>query len=109
MLGEIKKEANTTDPEKLAGVKTDGKIFNFNTFKNSLDFASNIYYEDKTSLKDTKNSQHKMFGLLNELKKYKPKNLKKIKSKEETLTNAETLYNNRDNVIKTFEDKVFFV
>ena len=63
MLGKIKKKANTTDPEKLAG----GKNFNFNTFKNSLDFASNIYYEDKTSLKDTKNSQHKMFGLLNEL------------------------------------------
>ena len=48
-----------------------------------------------------------MFGLLNDLKKYESKNLKKIKSKEETLTNTGKLYNNRDNVIKTFENKVF--
>ena len=48
-----------------------------------------------------------MFGLLNDLKKYESKYLKKIKSKEETLTNSGKLYNNRDNVIKTFENKVF--
>ena len=48
-----------------------------------------------------------MFGLLNDLKKYESKNLKKIKSKVETLTNAGKLYNNRDNVIKAFENKVF--
>ena len=48
-----------------------------------------------------------MFGLLNDLKKYESKNLKKIKSKVEALTNAGKLYNNRDNVIKAFENKVF--
>ena len=47
-----------------------------------------------------------MFGLPNHLKKYQPKNLKKTKSKEEALTNAE-IYNNRDNVIKAFENRVF--
>ena len=107
LLDELKKEKNTIDPEKLVCVKTDETIFNFNTFKNSLDFASNIYHKGKSSLKDAKDSQYKMFGLLNHLKKYEPKNLKKTKSKEEALTNAEKLYNNRDNFIKSFENKVF--
>ena len=48
-----------------------------------------------------------MFSLLNDLKKYDPKNLDKIKSKKEALINAEKLYNNRNNVIKVFEDGVF--
>ena len=48
-----------------------------------------------------------MFSLLNDLKKYNPKNIDKIKSKEEALINAEKLYNNRNNVIKAFEDGVF--
>ena len=48
------------DPEKLVCSKTDGTIFNFNTFKNSLDFASDIYHKGKTSLKDAKKFQYKM-------------------------------------------------
>ena len=48
-----------------------------------------------------------MFSLLKDLKKYDPKNLDKIKSKKEPLINAEKLYNNRNNVIKVFEDGVF--
>ena len=36
-----------------------------------------------------------MLGLLNDLKRYKPKNAKKIKSKEEVLTSAEKLDYNR--------------
>ena len=48
-----------------------------------------------------------MFGLLNDFKKYEPKKIKKIKSKEEAPTNTEKLYNNRDNVIKAFENGVF--
>ena len=48
-----------------------------------------------------------MFGLLNDFKKYEPKKLKKIKSKEEAPTNTEKLYNNRGNVIKAFENGVF--
>ena len=35
------------------------------------------------------------------------KNLKKLKSKEEALTIAEKLYNNREKVIKAFENKAF--
>ena len=38
-----------------------------------LDFASNIYHKGKTSLKDVKDSQYKMFDLLNNLKKYEQK------------------------------------
>ena len=46
-----------------------------------------------------------MFKLLNNLKEYNPTKLDKIKSREETLNDAEKLYN--DNVIKGFENGVF--
>ena len=48
-----------------------------------------------------------MSNQLKDLEKYTPKNPDKIKSREETLINAKKLYNNRNNVIKTFEDGVF--
>ena len=44
LFEEIKKEKNDISPEKPICLKTDGIVFNFNTFKASLDFASNIYY-----------------------------------------------------------------
>ena len=47
-----------------------------------------------------------IFSLVNNLKEYNPKNLDKIKSSEETLINAERLYNNNNNVIKSFENGV---
>ena len=60
-----------------------------------------------TLLNVAKNSQYKMLGLLNDLKKYDPKKLDKIKSREKALINAEKLHNNRNKVIKTFEDGFF--
>ena len=42
LFEKIKKEKNDIDPEKFVCVKTDGTIFNFNKFKNSLDLASDI-------------------------------------------------------------------
>ena len=47
-----------------------------------------------------------IFSLVNNLKECNPKNLDKIKSSEETLINAERLYNNNNNVIKSFENGV---
>ena len=41
------------------------------------------------------------------LKSLNQTNLNKIKCKEEGLTNAEKLYNNRNNVIKAFENGFF--
>ena len=106
LLDELIKERNTIDPEKFVCVKTDGTIFNFNTVTYSLEFASNIY-NDKTSLEDAKKSQYKMVSLLNELRNYKPTNPNKITAKKITLINAKKLYNNRNNVIKAFENRVF--
>ena len=54
-----------------------------------------------------KNSQEKMVKLLDDFKEYSPIKLEKIKSREETLNDAKKLYNNRNNVIKTFENRVF--
>ena len=42
LLDMLKKENNTIDSKKRVSVKTNGTIFNFHTFKNALEFASNI-------------------------------------------------------------------
>ena len=48
-----------------------------------------------------------MVSLLNELRNYKSTNPDKITAKKITLINAKKLYNNRNNVIKAFENRVF--
>ena len=49
-MRKFKKEKNGFDSEKFVYVKTDGTIFNFDKFKNSLDLASDIY-RNKSLLK----------------------------------------------------------
>ena len=105
LFEKIKKEKNDIDPEKFVCVKTDGTIFNFNKFKNSIDLASNIY-RDKKLLKDAENEQHNIKILLNKLRNYNPTKPKKIKAKEETLSSAEKLLNNRQ-VIDAFKRGIF--
>ena len=106
LLDEVKEEKNSTDLKRPFCVKADGTIFNFNVFKSSLDFASDIY-NGKISLEKAKNSQNKMCELLDDLKKYNPTKLDNIKSREETLNDAEKLYKNKSNVINAFENGVF--
>ena len=106
LFEKIKKEKNDIDPEKFVCVKTDGTIFNFNKFKNSLDLASNIYRNRKL-LKDAENKQSEIKILLNKLRKYNPTKLKKINAKEETLSVAEKLLNNRQEVIDAFKTGIF--
>ena len=65
LFEKIKKEKNDVDPEKFVCVKTDGTIFNFNKFKNSLDLASNIY-RNKSLLKNAENEQNEI-KILNKL------------------------------------------
>ena len=48
-----------------------------------------------------------MFTFLNELRNYKPTNPDKIRERKETLTNAEMLYNRRNNIIEAFQDGLF--
>ena len=81
MFEKIKKEKNDIDPEKFVCVKTDGTIFNFNKFKNSLDLASNIY-RDKNLLKDMSNEQYDIKILLNKLRNYNPAKPKNKKTKK---------------------------
>ena len=98
----IKKEKNDIDLEKFVCVKTDGIIFNFYKFRNSLDLASNIY-RDKSFLKDVENEQNEIKILSNKLRNYNPTKLKRIKTKEETLSAAEKLISNRQEVIRAFK------
>ena len=87
-------------------VNTDGTIFNFTKFKNSLDLASNIY-RNKSLLKDAENKQNEIKILLYKLRKYNLTKLKKIKVKEETLSAVEKLLNNRQEVIDSFKTGIF--
>ena len=105
-MRKLKKKKNDIDSEKFVCVKTDGTIFNFNKFKNSLDLASNIY-RDKNLLKDAENKQSDIKILLNKLRNYNPTKPKKIKAKEETLIAAEKLLNNRQEVIDAFKTGIF--
>ena len=50
-----------------------------------------------------------MFKQLEDPEEYNPTNLDKINSRKETLINAEELNNNRYNVNKTFEDRIFLL
>ena len=106
MFEKIKKEKNDIDPEKSVCVKTDGTIFNFNRFKNSVDLASNIY-RDKNLLRDAENKQHNINILLNKLRICNPTKPKKIEAKKETLNAAEKLLNNRQGVIDAFKTGIF--
>ena len=92
--------------KKFVCVKTDGTIFNFNKSKNSLDLASNVYRNRKL-LKDAENKQSEIKILLNKLRNYNPTKLKKIKAKEETLSAAEKLLNNKQEVIDAFNTGIF--
>ena len=110
LLDELKEEKNTIGIEKLVCATFDGTIFNFITFKNLLELASNIYHKSQISLEDAKKSSYRMFSLLNDSKEYNPNkqtNTNKIKSKTEALINAEKFYNNRDNIVKAFKNEVF--
>ena len=102
----VKKEKNDIDPENFACVKTDGTIFNFNKFNNSLDLASNIY-RDKNLFKDAENKQSNIKILLSKLRNYNPTKPKKIKAKEETLRAPEKLVNNRQEVIDAFKTGIY--
>ena len=68
--------------------------------------ASNIYRK-KSLLKDAENKQHEIKILLNKLRNYNPTKPKNIKAKEETLSAAENLLNNRQDVIDAFKTGIF--
>ena len=106
LLNEIQEEQNDINLQKLVCTKSDGKIFNFNTFKPSSKLVSNIF-NGKITLEETKKDQYEMFKQLKYLEKYDPNNLGKINSRKETLVNTEELYDNRDYVNEAFENRVF--
>ena len=65
-LDELKEEENITDLKRFVCIEYDGAMFNYNVFKSSIHFASNIYI-DKILLEEAKSSQHKMLKLLDDL------------------------------------------
>ena len=67
--------------------------------------ASNIY-RNKSLLKDAESKQHKI-KILNKLRNYNPTKSKNIKAKKETLSAAEKLLNNRQEVIDAFKTGIF--
>ena len=69
-------------------------------------FASNIY-RNKILLIDAEDKQHDIKILLNKLRNYNPTKPKKIKAKKETLSAAEKLLINRQEVIDAFKTGIF--
>ena len=67
----------------------------------------NLKIQNKSLLKDTENKQNEIKILLNKIKKYNPTKLKNINVKEETLSAAEKLLNNRQEVIDAFKTGIF--
>ena len=65
LLNKIKEEENDIDSPKIICINSDGKLFNFNTFKPLLKFASNI--NGKITLGEAKKDQHEMFKQLKDL------------------------------------------
>ena len=66
MLNKINEEENDFDPKKIICINSDGKLFNFNTFKPLLKFASNIH-NGKITLGEAKKDQYEMFKQLKDL------------------------------------------
>ena len=68
--------------------------------------GSNIY-RNKSLLKDAENKQNEIKILLNKLRNYNPTKPKRINTKNETLSAAEKLLNNRQDVIHAFKTGIF--
>ena len=66
-------------------------------------------YRNKSLIKNEEDKQNEIKILLNKLRKYSPTNLKKIKTKEETLRAVEKLLNNRQEVINAFKKGIFSI
>ena len=66
LLNKINEEENGFDPKKIICINSDGKLFNFNTFKPLLKLASNIY-NGKITLGEAKKDQYEMFKQLKDL------------------------------------------
>ena len=64
-------------------------------------------YRDNNLLKEAENEQYDIKILLNKLRNYNPTKSKKIKVKEKTLSAAEQLLNNRQEVTGAFKTGIF--
>ena len=67
----------------------------------------NLKIQNKSLLKDAENKQNEIKILLNKIRKYNPTKLENINAKEETLSAAEKLLNNRQEVIDAFKTGIF--
>ena len=86
---------------------SDGKIFNFNTFRMLLDFLSAIY-NGEISLKEADISQRNLEKKIEELNfDYRPKNEKEKEQINGLLMQANVLLEYRDNIIDAFKDGTF--
>ena len=84
LMNAIKEEENDIYPEKILCTKSDGKMFNFNTFKPSLKLASNIY-DDKITVEEANKDQYEVLKQLKDLEKFDPKNPDKINPRKKSI------------------------
>ena len=107
MMDEVKNANDDISIHMLAFVGSDGKKFNFNTFRMLLDFLSAIY-NGEISLKEADISQRNLEKKIEELNfDYRPKNEKEKEQINGLLMQANVLLEYRDNIIDAFKDGTF--
>ena len=107
MMDEVKNANDDINIHMLAFVGSDGKKFNFNTFRMLLDFLSAIY-NGEISLKEAEISQRNLEKKIEELKfGYRLKNEKEKEEKNGVSMQANDLLEYRDKIIDAFKDGTF--
>ena len=106
-MDEIENANDDINIYMLAFVGSDGKKFNFNTFRMPLDFLSAIY-NGEISLNEAEISQRNFEKKIEELKfDYRPKKEKEKEEINRVLMQANDLLEYRDKIIDAFKDGTF--
>ena len=103
LIDEISEEIKGNVDKDFLCTHSNGTESNFYKFAN-LNLFGNKIFSGKASIEDAQKEQVKMEELLLSLKKYKPSNDYRIKTKKEVHKNAEDLFKIRNKIIRAFED-----
>ena len=107
LVDEIKDAGKDIDTKNLPFIGSNTKKFNFDTFREPLNFLSAIY-NGEISLKEAEFFQRNLEKKIEELGfNYKPKNIKEKKEINEVLMQADNMLEYSDKIIELFRNGTF--
>ena len=108
LIVDIKQIDDWLDTAQLLCTKTDRKTkYDFNNFTFPSKFTLKIYHHD-LMLQEVEDDQVNLEILINKLNNnYNPKNIEKVKGKEDTFKSAKKLLTIREDIIGAFEKGAF--